>query len=88
MSVEAVTGEQLANQAISDFATLSDQIPNFHVGDGLVTTNVNMRGTGSGGDRSFEQSVGMYIDGIYSGRGALAAVPMTMDLERVEIPKL
>ena len=27
----------------------------------------------------------MYIDCIYSGRGRLAALPLTMDLERVEI---
>lgn len=84
MSVEAVSGEKLNNMAIADFAALSDQIPNFHVGDGLVTTNVNMRGTGSGGDRSFEQSVGMFIDDIYMPRSRQYRSPF-FDAERVEV---
>ena len=84
MSVEAVTGEQLANQGITDFATLSEQIPNFFVGDGVVTTNINMRGTGSGGDRSFEQSVGMFIDDIYMPRSRQYRSPF-FDAERVEV---
>jgi len=84
MSVEAVTGDQLRAQGIADFATLSDQIPNFYVGDGVVTTNINMRGTGSGGDRSFEQSVGMFIDGIYMPRSRQYRSPF-FDAERVEV---
>ena len=84
MSVEAVSGEQLTNQAIMDFATLSEQIPNFYVGDGVVTTNINMRGTGSGGDRSFEQSVGMFIDDIYMPRSRQYRSPF-FDAERVEV---
>ncbi|MEL0162450.1 MAG: TonB-dependent receptor plug domain-containing protein, partial [Halieaceae bacterium] len=61
MSVEVVSGERLQNMAIRSFADLAVEIPNFFVGDGVVTTNVNMRGMGSGGERAFEQSVGMFI---------------------------
>jgi iron complex outermembrane recepter protein len=84
MSVEAVTGQQLTSQGIADFAALSDQIPNFFVGDGVVTTNINMRGTGSGGDRSFEQSVGMFIDDVYMPRSRQYRSPF-FDVERVEV---
>ena len=68
MSVEAVSGERMQEMGILDIATLSASIPNFFVGDGVVTTNVTMRGMGSGGERSFEQSVGMFIDEIYMPR--------------------
>ena len=64
MAVEAFDGETLNQLGVLDFATLSETIPNFNVADGLVTTNVSMRGMGSGVDRSFEQSVGMFIDDI------------------------
>ena len=84
MSVEAVTGEQLDALGIMDFAGLSDTIPNFFVADGVVTTNVNMRGMGSGGDRSFEQSVGMFIDDVYMPRSRQYRAPF-FDSSRVEV---
>ncbi|MFK8049476.1 MAG: TonB-dependent receptor [Halioglobus sp.] len=84
MSVEAFAGERLNQLGIKDFATLAETIPNFYVGDGVVTTNINMRGTGSGGDRSFEQSVGMFIDDIYMPRSRQYRSPF-FDAERVEV---
>lgn len=84
MAVEVVSGERLRNMAIKNFADLATEVPNFFVGDGVVTTNVNMRGLGSGGDRSFEQSVGMFIDNIYMPRSRQYRAPF-FDAERVEI---
>lgn len=84
MSVEVVSGERLQNMAIRSFADLAVEIPNFFVGDGVVTTNVNMRGMGSGGERAFEQSVGMFIDNIYMPRSRQYRSPF-FDAERVEI---
>jgi len=84
MSVEVVSGDELMAAGITNFAALSDQIPNFFVGDGVVTTNVSMRGTGSGGDRSFEQSVGMFIDNIYMPRSRQYRSPF-FDADRVEV---
>ncbi len=43
-----------------------------------------MRGLGSGNNCGFEQSVGMYIDGIYMGRGRQYRAPF-LDVERVEV---
>ena len=54
MAVEAFDGETLNQLGVLDFATLSETIPNFNVGDGVVTTNVSMRGMGSGVDREHQ----------------------------------
>jgi len=83
-SVEAFSGERLQNMGIADISTLAASIPNFFVGDGVVTTNVTMRGMGSSGERSFEQSVGMFIDDIYMPRSRQYRSPF-FDAERVEI---
>ena len=83
-SVEAFSGEKMRDMGIMDIATLATSIPNFFVGDGVVTTNITMRGMGSGGERSFEQSVGMFIDEIYMPRSRQYRSPF-FDAERVEI---
>src|SRR5690606_22255267 len=46
-------------------------------------TNLYVRGIGSGINQGFEQSVGLYIDGIYYGRAQLTRVPF-MDLAQAE----
>lgn len=83
-SIEVISRETIEALAIVDFAELSNMVPNFFVADGIVSTNVNMRGMGSGGDFSFEQSVGMFIDGIYMPRSRQYRTPF-FDAERVEI---
>ena len=52
-----------------NFAALADFVPSLHIADASVNTNIYMRGIGSGNNRGFEQSVGMYLDGVYLGRG-------------------
>ena len=84
MAVSAMSGEQLDNMAVNDMGDLAETIPNFFIGDGIVSTNVNMRGMGSGGDRSFEQSVGMFIDNVYQPRSRQYRSPF-FDAQRVEI---
>ena len=68
ISIETVSGETLANMGIENFNDLSATIPNFSVGFGITSQAVIMRGLGSGQERSFEQSVGMFIDGQYMPR--------------------
>ena len=63
---------------------LSDYVPNLHIAIAPVNTNIYMRGVGSGNNQGFEQSVGMYVDGIYMGRGRQYRNAF-LDLERVEI---
>lgn len=87
ISVAAMSGEKINDQGITNLEELTLYIPNVNINQGQAQPNLYIRGIGSGTNIGFEQSVGMYIDGVYSGRGALAAVPLTMDLERVEVLK-
>ena len=87
ISIIAVSGEKIDNFAILDLQELTQYVPNVTINNGAGTPNLFIRGVGSGTNAGFEQSVGLFTDGVYAGRGALAAVPTTMDLERVEILK-
>jgi iron complex outermembrane recepter protein len=84
ISILAVSGEKISNQGINDLSELSAYVPNFTVKEGTINTNIFMRGVGSGNNRAFEQSVGMFIDGIYMGRSRQFRAPF-FDLERVEV---
>ncbi|MDX1734914.1 MAG: TonB-dependent receptor [Halioglobus sp.] len=87
ISVAAMSGEKIDDIGITSLEELTVYLPNVSINGGAGTPNLFIRGVGSGTNAGFEQSVGMYIDGVYAGRGPLAAVPTTMDLERVEILK-
>ncbi|MDE0931943.1 MAG: TonB-dependent receptor plug domain-containing protein, partial [Halioglobus sp.] len=87
ISIIAVSGEKIDDFAIVNLQELTQYVPNVTINNGAGTPNLFIRGVGSGTNAGFEQSVGMFTDGVYAGRGALAAVPTTMDLERVEILK-
>lgn len=84
ISVSAMQGSKIQDAGISNMSALADYIPNFKMGDAPVSTNIYMRGMGSSNNQAFEQSVGMYIDGIYMGRGRQYRSPF-MDIERVEV---
>jgi iron complex outermembrane recepter protein len=84
ISVTAVSGERLENQGIGDLETLSNYVPGVQIGRGSISTPVSIRGVGSGNNRGFEQSVGLYVDGVYLGRDRQFRAPF-LDLERVEV---
>ena len=87
IAVAAMSGEKINDTGITDLEELTLYIPNVTINQGQAQPNLFIRGVGSGTNAGFEQSVGLYIDGIYSGRGQLAKVPLTLDLQRVEILK-
>ena len=84
ISVTAMHGEKLQDAGIPNMAALADYVPNLHIASASVNTNIYMRGIGSGNNQAFEQSVGMYIDGIYMGRGRQYRAGF-LDVERVEV---
>ncbi len=84
MSVQAISGERLTAMGISDLGDLATNIPNFSIGDGVTSNLITMRGMGSGEDRSFEQSVSMFVDGIYLPRSRQTRTPF-FDVDRVEV---
>lgn len=84
LSITAVGGEALVEQGASTLEQLSAGLPNVEIGRGPQTATINIRGIGSGVNRAFEQSVGMYIDGVYQARARQILQPL-VDLERIEV---
>lgn len=87
ISVAAMSGEKMEDNGILDLEELTQYIPNVNINQGRAQPNLFIRGVGSGTNAGFEQSVGMYVDGVYSGRGPMSNIPLTWDVARVEILK-
>lgn len=84
ISVVALSGNKIAEAGIENLEDLTVYMPNIHFTETGFSTQVRVRGIGSGNSQGFEQSVGMYIDGIYYGRAQLFRTPF-MDMERAEL---
>ncbi|MEE4203524.1 MAG: TonB-dependent receptor [Halieaceae bacterium] len=84
ISVSAMQGDKIQEAAIPNMTALADFVPNLHIATASVNTNIYMRGVGSGNNQAFEQSVGMYIDGVYMGRGRQYRAGF-LDVERIEV---
>ena len=87
ISVAAMSGEKMEDNGILDLEELTQYMPNVNINQGRAQPNLFIRGVGSGTNAGFEQSVGMYIDGVYSGRGPMSNIPITWDVARVEVLK-
>src|SRR5258706_9068604 len=84
LSVEAVSGAKLAEAGIQRLDDLKAYVPNFQMTETGIANNIYIRGIGSGLNQGFEQSVSMYADGIYRGRGHQSRMPF-LDLQRIEV---
>lgn len=84
ISINAVSGDRITNAGIDDLQDLSGSIPNLQITQTGITNQIGMRGIYSGSNKGFEQSVAMYVDDVYYGRGQLIQLPL-VDLERVEV---
>lgn len=83
LSVVVLTGDAMAKSGISRVEELVAYVPNFSMSETGIGTNLYVRGIGSGINQGFEQSVGLYIDDIYYGRGQLTRAPF-MDMAQAE----
>ncbi len=86
LSLNVLTADQLKEESIEKIADLQYSVPNLHMTETGISTQMYVRGIGTGNNQGFEQSVGQYIDGIYYGRQQLIRAPF-LDLERVEVLK-
>ena len=84
VAVTAVSGQAMESQGISNMEQLSAKVPGLQIGRGAQTTNIRIRGVGSGINKGFEQSAGMYIDGIYQSRSRQFTQSL-VDLQQVEV---
>ncbi len=84
VSISAVSGETLVETGLQKAEDIQFLVPNLTINETGISTNVFIRGIGSGINQAFEQSVATYIDGVYYGRGQQFRSPF-LDLERVEV---
>ena len=86
IAVAAVDGAKIRDAGIQRIEELTAYVPNFKMAVTGQGNAVYIRGVGSGDNRGFEQSVGMFIDGIYAGRGQQFQAPF-LDIALVEVLK-
>ncbi|MDF1692737.1 MAG: TonB-dependent receptor [Zhongshania sp.] len=86
IAVAAVSGAKIRDAGIQRIEELTAYVPNFKMAVTGQGNAVYIRGVGSGDNRGFEQSVGMFIDGIYAGRGQQFQAPF-LDIALVEVLK-
>ncbi len=86
IAVAAVDGAKIRDAGIKRIEELAAYIPNFKMTATAQGNAIYIRGVGAGDNRGFEQSVGMFIDGIYAGRGQQFQTPF-LDIALVEVLK-
>lgn len=84
--VVALDAGELHRQGIDNLADLAAAVPGLQQQELAITSRLILRGIHSGDNNAFEQSVGVYLDGIYRGRMNQQHIGL-FDLERVEVLK-
>jgi iron complex outermembrane recepter protein len=84
LSVVVIDSDKLATAHVTRIADLTEFVPNLTMTETGISTQMYVRGIGSGNNQAFEQSVGQYVDGVYYGRQQLIRAPF-FDLDRVEV---
>ncbi|WP_339339785.1 Plug domain-containing protein, partial [uncultured Oceanicoccus sp.] len=72
ISVTAVSGAKMMEAGIDKIEDLQSYVPNLTMSETGIGTNIYIRGIGSGINQGFEQSTGMYVDGVSYGRAQLS----------------
>ncbi|MEQ5788883.1 TonB-dependent receptor [Erythrobacter sp. NFXS35] len=85
ISIIAKTGTELQNAGITDFNDVAARVPNLVINDTPANKQITIRGIGTTGNSfSFEQSVALFVDGVYGGRNRQYNQPF-LDIERLEV---
>jgi iron complex outermembrane receptor protein len=85
ISMEVISGEKVAAYSTNDFKQMVKFAPNVSVESTAGNDVIYIRGFGSPpANFSFDQSVSLYMDGIYAGKNRQAQSPF-FDLARVEV---
>ncbi len=88
LTINVVGGDVLENFAIRDTVDLAATVPGLtiqHTPQNLAQVTVRGLGTGSAGE-SLDQSVGLFIDGVWAGRIREYQASL-FDVERIEVIK-
>jgi iron complex outermembrane receptor protein len=84
ISISVVSGDTLTDNGIVRFEDLGATVPNFTVSANANSDTISIRGINSDGQPGSEQSVGVYVDGVYRGRGVQSRFAF-LDLQRIEV---
>jgi outer membrane receptor protein involved in Fe transport len=84
VSVNVVGGDTIKETGLADLEDLSAQVPNLVINQSPQNLSIYLRGLGSRDNQGFEQSVGLFVDGVYAGRSKQFQAPL-MDLASVEV---
>jgi len=68
VSVSVVSADDIRELSLQNLEQLSKYVPGFNVREGGEQTSISIRGFATGLNFGFDQSVGLFIDGIYAGR--------------------
>jgi outer membrane receptor protein involved in Fe transport len=86
LSAQVIGNAELSERNYNDLQDLSQVTPSLHVSAGGATSDIYIRGIGSGNSQSFDQSVGTFIDDVYFGR-ARSSTDTFFDVNRIEVLK-
>lgn len=84
ISISAVSGAQVESYGQTNLEQISSSVPNLKITQTAIANRIAIRGIASGDNKGFEQSVAMFVDGVYYGRDQLSRLPL-IDMERVEV---
>jgi len=84
VSLVAISGTKIAEAGLHSFQELSQYVPNLSITENAVNTIISMRGIGVGANQSFEQSVGVYVDGVHYGKSRQSRTAL-YDVQQVEV---
>jgi iron complex outermembrane recepter protein len=87
LSIQAIGGDEMESLNILEMQDLAELVTNITFSNSSGPSFITIRGMGTGPtNTAAEQSVGMYVDGIYASRGYQFNAPF-LDIERVEVIK-
>jgi iron complex outermembrane recepter protein len=84
LSVAVVSGDRMDELGMTNMEQVATKVPGLQLGRAAQSSSIYIRGVGSGINLGFEQSAGMYVDGIYQVRSRQFTQSM-VDLDRVEV---
>ena len=84
VSVAVIDAGKLADAGIENVEDVAAYVPNLVLSETSTGTNIVIRGIGAGTNQGFDQSVGLYIDGVPLPRSQMARAPF-LDLAGVQV---
>lgn len=84
VSVSALDAEKLADAGIENVEDVAAYVPNLVLTETSTGTAIVIRGIGAGVNQGFDQSVGLFLDGVPLPRSQMARAPF-LDLKGVQV---